>query len=224
MDRENRLVVAGGEGEGGGWEFGVSRCKLSHVEWISSEILLYNTGNHTSSHLWWNMRRIIWEKECVCVCVCLCMYDWSAVQQKLTEHYKSTITEKKTKILKIKSWLWWGSFLRQELRWEERTGLGRWEGCPLNRSKGKRPCSAASWGSGDVTAVGAGSIPGPRNFCMPRAWAKTKQKPDAKMARWKGGCIFGSKNQTFHLLASKMLWKQEWGKGDWEGAPWWSSS
>jgi len=51
MDMENGLVVAEGEGEGGGWEFGVSRCKLSHVEWISSEILLYNTGNHTSSHL-----------------------------------------------------------------------------------------------------------------------------------------------------------------------------
>ena len=27
------------------WEFGVSRCKLLHLEWISNEILLYSTGN-----------------------------------------------------------------------------------------------------------------------------------------------------------------------------------
>ena len=25
---------------------GVSRCKLSHVEWISNEVLLYSTGNY----------------------------------------------------------------------------------------------------------------------------------------------------------------------------------
>ena len=27
------------------WEFGVSRCKLLHSEWISDEVLLYSTGN-----------------------------------------------------------------------------------------------------------------------------------------------------------------------------------
>ena len=34
---------------------------------------------------------------CVCVCVCVCVYEWPghfAIQQKLTEHYKSTIIEK----------------------------------------------------------------------------------------------------------------------------------
>ena len=30
-------------------EFGVSRCKLFHLEWISSEVLLYSAGNHIQS-------------------------------------------------------------------------------------------------------------------------------------------------------------------------------
>ena len=30
-------------------EFGVGRCKLLHLEWISSEVLLYNTGNYIQS-------------------------------------------------------------------------------------------------------------------------------------------------------------------------------
>ena len=34
--------------QGGGmdWEFGVSRCKLLHIEWINNEVLLYSTGNY----------------------------------------------------------------------------------------------------------------------------------------------------------------------------------
>ena len=37
----------GGKGESGmDWEFGVSKCKLLHLEWISNEILLYSTGNY----------------------------------------------------------------------------------------------------------------------------------------------------------------------------------
>ena len=45
---ENRLVIARGEGGGGqmDWEFGVSRCKLLHIEWINNKILLYGTGNY----------------------------------------------------------------------------------------------------------------------------------------------------------------------------------
>ena len=43
MDLENRPVVAKGGGGGNAmdWEFGVRRCKLLHLEWISSEILVY---------------------------------------------------------------------------------------------------------------------------------------------------------------------------------------
>ena len=29
------------------WEFGVSRCKLLHLEWINNKVLLYSTGNYT---------------------------------------------------------------------------------------------------------------------------------------------------------------------------------
>ena len=35
-----------GGGSGMDWEFGVSRCKLLHLEWISNEVLLYSTGNY----------------------------------------------------------------------------------------------------------------------------------------------------------------------------------
>ena len=35
----------GGRKGGMDWEFGVSRCKLLHLEWISNEFLLYSTGN-----------------------------------------------------------------------------------------------------------------------------------------------------------------------------------
>ena len=50
-DTENRLAVAKREG---GWsgmdgEFGVSRCKLLHLEWISNEVLLYSKGNYVQS-------------------------------------------------------------------------------------------------------------------------------------------------------------------------------
>ena len=46
--RENRPVVGKGEGQWGGmdWEFGVSRCKLLHIEWINKKALLYSTGNY----------------------------------------------------------------------------------------------------------------------------------------------------------------------------------
>ena len=44
-DIENRLVVAKGEGGGSGMDrqFGVGRCKLLRLEWLSSEVLLYST-------------------------------------------------------------------------------------------------------------------------------------------------------------------------------------
>ena len=44
-----RKQTCGCQGLGGGeagmdWEFGVSRCKLLHLEWVSNGILLYSTG------------------------------------------------------------------------------------------------------------------------------------------------------------------------------------
>ena len=46
--RKNRLVVAKGGGGGSvmNWGFGVSRCKLQHLEWISDEVLLYSRWNY----------------------------------------------------------------------------------------------------------------------------------------------------------------------------------
>ena len=50
---ENRLLVIKREGRGSGkdCEFGVSRCKLLHLEWISNEVLMYSTGNYIQSLL-----------------------------------------------------------------------------------------------------------------------------------------------------------------------------
>ena len=39
----------GGAGCGMDWEFGVSRCKVLHLEWRSNEILLYSTGKYILS-------------------------------------------------------------------------------------------------------------------------------------------------------------------------------
>ena len=49
MDIENRPVVAGWGGSGMDEEFGVGRCKLLHLEWISNEVLLYSTANYIQS-------------------------------------------------------------------------------------------------------------------------------------------------------------------------------
>ena len=36
-------------GSGMDWEFGVCRCKLVHLEWISNDVLLHGTGNYIQS-------------------------------------------------------------------------------------------------------------------------------------------------------------------------------
>ena len=40
-------MVAKGEGRWGREDcvFGISRCKLLHIEWINNKVLLYSTGN-----------------------------------------------------------------------------------------------------------------------------------------------------------------------------------
>ena len=45
------VVAKEEEGRSGmDWEFGVSGCKLlSHLEWMSNEVLLYTTGNYIRS-------------------------------------------------------------------------------------------------------------------------------------------------------------------------------
>ena len=72
-------MVAKGEGVWGRmeWEFGVSRCKLSYIEWINNKVLRYSTGNYIQypiiNH---NGKEYIKKRMymCVCVCVCVCVY------------------------------------------------------------------------------------------------------------------------------------------------------
>ena len=60
--------TCGCKGGGGGtekdWEFGVIRCKLLSLEWISNEIM-----GIVSGHLWWSM--IKWENR---IYICMCNY------------------------------------------------------------------------------------------------------------------------------------------------------
>ena len=48
---ENKLVVAKREegGRGRDCNFGISRCKLLHSEWMGNGILLYSMGNCVQS-------------------------------------------------------------------------------------------------------------------------------------------------------------------------------
>ena len=67
---ENRLVVAKGEGHQGGmdWEFGISRCKLVYIGWISNKVLLYSTGNYIQSPgINHNGKEYFFKKEHLCV-------------------------------------------------------------------------------------------------------------------------------------------------------------
>ena len=48
--REQTCGCLGGWGESGmDWEFGVSTCKLLHLEWVGNEVLLYSTGSYIQS-------------------------------------------------------------------------------------------------------------------------------------------------------------------------------
>ena len=71
-DIQARLVVAKGEVGvcGMDWGFGVSTCKLLHLEWISNEVLLYSTGNYIQSLGTDHDGRLYKERNA------LQMYDW----------------------------------------------------------------------------------------------------------------------------------------------------
>ena len=81
-------MVAKGEVGGGGknWEFGIRRCKLLHVEWINNKVLLYSTQNYIQYPMINHNEKDCSKKECID------MYHF-AVQQKLTQHCKSTLLQ-----------------------------------------------------------------------------------------------------------------------------------
>ena len=55
------------------WEFGVSKCRLLRLEWISNDVLLYNTGNYIQSPgIEYDGRK--YEIKNVCVCVYIYIY------------------------------------------------------------------------------------------------------------------------------------------------------
>ena len=43
------LCQGGGGERGMDWEFGASRCKLLHLEWMGNDVLLCSTGNCVQS-------------------------------------------------------------------------------------------------------------------------------------------------------------------------------
>ena len=60
----------GGRGNGMGWEFGVGRCKLLHLEWVSNEVLLYSTGNSIHSlGIEYKGKKKYYEKKHVNICM-----------------------------------------------------------------------------------------------------------------------------------------------------------
>ena len=78
------LWLLRGRQRGGGkdWEFAVSRCKLLYIEWINNKVLLYSTGNYIQ-YPEINHNGKDYKKEYI--------YIFSAMQNKLTQHCKSTI-------------------------------------------------------------------------------------------------------------------------------------
>ena len=82
-------MVGKGKGGGGGmyWEFGISRCKLLHIEWINDKVLLYSTGNYIQYTVINIMENNM--KKNIYIYIYLNQF---AVQQKLI-HCKSTILQ-----------------------------------------------------------------------------------------------------------------------------------
>ena len=78
MDIENRFL-AKWERRGWGidWDFGVSRCKHLHLEWIHNKVLLYSTGNYIKSP-GINHNGKEYKKECMYKCI-----NHFSVEQKL---------------------------------------------------------------------------------------------------------------------------------------------
>ena len=67
-------------------EFGVSRCKILHLEWISNEVLQYSTENYIQAlwidHDW----KIIEERECIYMygwVTLLCSRNWHNIVNQL---------------------------------------------------------------------------------------------------------------------------------------------
>ena len=67
----HRKQTCGCQRRGGGnvmdWEFGVSRCKLLHLEWIDTKVLLCSTRNYIQFPVIDHDGNEYFKKECVCI-------------------------------------------------------------------------------------------------------------------------------------------------------------
>ena len=68
------------------WEFGISRCKMVHIEWINNKVLLYSTGDYIQYPVI-NHNGKKYEKECIHITESLCC------TVVLTQHCKSTMLQ-----------------------------------------------------------------------------------------------------------------------------------
>ena len=81
------------------WEFGVSRCKLLHIEWINNKVLLHSTGNYIQCpEINHNGKEYV--KQCVY------MYNWITLLYSRNKHniVNQLYFNKKKKRLKEKKW------------------------------------------------------------------------------------------------------------------------
>ena len=67
------MVAKGEELEGGRqWEVGVSRCKLSHTEWINNRALLWSAENYIQYSMINHMEKILKRDVYTCITELLC--------------------------------------------------------------------------------------------------------------------------------------------------------
>ena len=72
------------------WEIGVSRYKLLYIEWMDNKVLLYSTGNFSQYPVINHNGKEYKKRMYIYV-----QLNHFAVQQKLTQHCKSTILQQK---------------------------------------------------------------------------------------------------------------------------------
>ena len=88
------VAIGNKGGSGMDWEFGVSSWKLLHLEWISNEVLLYNTQSYIQSFRIDHDGREYEKKEWIYIYIWLGHF---AVQKKLAHCCSSTIFQLKKK-------------------------------------------------------------------------------------------------------------------------------
>ena len=85
-DLEIRLVIAKEKAEREreiDWIFGVSRCKLLHLEWMNNKVLLFSTGNYIQSLGKNHNGKDYFKKECLKLSHIAIGRDWHNIVNQL---------------------------------------------------------------------------------------------------------------------------------------------